>query len=148
MNYEAYPFSRNEQNNSFQFQSTGKRGTFEKAIAFSLITDNIYNLALLDFNPLMQDYTDDSITDNGDMPEIMATVMAVAIDYLNDFPDRRIYLTGNTASRTRLYQIAISKVLKSISQYVTVLGYYNDLWIPFEPNMNFEGFLVTKNFID
>jgi hypothetical protein len=82
------------------------------------------------------------------MPEILATVMAVVFEYLKDFPDRRIYLTGNTASRTRLYQIAINKVLKSISHYVTVLGYYNDLWIPFEPNVNYEGFLVTRNFLD
>ncbi|WP_374756422.1 DUF6934 family protein [Dyadobacter flavalbus] len=109
MHYEAYTFSRNEQNNSFHFQSTVKRGTFEKAVAFSLITDNIYNLALLDFDPLTQDYVDDSVTDNGDMPEILATVMRIMIEFLNDYPDRRIFLTGNTSSRTRLYQIAITK---------------------------------------
>jgi hypothetical protein len=56
MHYEAYNFSRNEQNNTFKSQSIGKRGKFEKAIAFSLIEDDIYNLALLDLNPLMQDY--------------------------------------------------------------------------------------------
>ena len=127
MHYEAYAFSRNEQNSTFKFQSIGKRGKFEKAIVFSLITDNIYNPALLDFNPLTQDYTDDSITDNGDMPAILATVMRVIFGYLTDFLDHRIYLVGNTASRTRLYQIAINKVFPSTNDCINVSGYYIDL---------------------
>ena len=148
MNYEAYPFRYKEDNNHFQFQSVGKRGTFEKVIAITLIEDDIYNLALLDMDPVTQGYNDKSVTDNGDMPKILATVMAVIIDFLNQYPHRKIYLIGNTASRTRLYQIAINKILDQIENDPIVLGYHNSQWIPFEPNRNFESFLIIRNFLD
>ncbi|WP_149242370.1 DUF6934 family protein [Dyadobacter sp. 32] len=147
MDYEAYPFRLNEENTHFKFQSIGKRGVFEKAIAFTLIEDNIYNLALLDRDPVTQDYTDKSITDNGDMPVVLSTVMAIIRDYLNQYPDRRIYLVGNSPSRTRLYQIAINKVSGQIDDLV-VFGYSNFEWTKFEPNRSFESFLIIKNNVD
>ena len=147
MGYEAYPFIFNEENTHFKFQSIGKRGVFEKAIAFTLIEDNIYNLALLDKDPVTQDYSDTSVTDNGDMPEVLATVMAITREYLNQYPDRRIYLVGNTASRTRLYQIAINKVADQIEDLI-VFGYFNFQWSKFEPNRSFESFLIIKKNVD
>lgn len=147
MNYEAYPFKLNEENTHFKFLSEGKRGLVEKVVAFSLIDDNIYNLALLDFDKVTQDYTDQSVTDNGDMPEVLATVMAIVRDYLDQYPERKIYLVGNTAARTRLYQIAINKVIDQIHD-LTILGYHNFEWIVFEPNVSFEGFLIVKINVD
>ncbi|REA61338.1 hypothetical protein DSL64_12905 [Dyadobacter luteus] len=147
MNYEPYEFILNEENTHFKFQSVGKRGVFDKAIAFTLIGDNIYNLALLDFDPIAQNYTDQNVTDNGDMPEVLATVMAIIQDYLNQHPERKVYLVGNSRSRTRLYQIAISKVIDQMSD-IAVLGYYNSGWIQFEPNMLFESFLIIKIILD
>lgn len=147
MNYEPYEFIFNEENTHFTFQSIGKRGVFDKAIAFTPIGDNIYNLALLDFDPEDQNYTDQNVTDNGDMPLVLATVMTIILDYLNQFPDRKVYLIGNSRSRTRLYQIAISKVINQISD-ITVLGYYNSQWIQFEPNKVFDSFLIIKISLD
>ncbi|MCF0053927.1 hypothetical protein LXM25_27885 [Dyadobacter sp. LJ53] len=88
----------------------------------------------MDFDPVTQDYIDDSVTDNGDMPEIMATVMAVILHYLNEHPARRIVLTGNSKSRNRLYQIAIGKVLEVVQKDLHILGYDGNEWLSFEPN--------------
>ena len=148
MNYKSYPFRYNEDFTQFDFQSIGKRGVFEKVITFSIISENIYNLALMDFDPISQTYNDQSVTDNGDMPEILATVMTAIIDFLNQYPERRIYLIGNTESRTRLYQIAINKVISQTISELIVLGYYEHQWFTFEPNRKFESFLIARNFLD
>lgn len=147
MNYEAYPFLPNEEKTQFQFTSIGKRGVFSKAVVFSFIEADIYNLALLDVDPVTKEISDTSVTDNGDMPEVLATVMAIANDYLGKYPNCSIYLVGNTASRTRLYQIAISKVIDQIEAPLRVLGYTSSKWVPFEPNRTFEGFLIGRNLL-
>ena len=144
MGYKPYSFSYNIENTHIQFQSIGKRGIFEKTIVISLIEDDIYNLALLDIDPLTQDYSDESVTDNGDMPEILATIMAIIMDYLNQYPDRRLFLTGNTNSRTRLYQIAINKVMDQISKDLVIMGRYNQEWILFKQNTNFDSFIIGR----
>ncbi|WP_439582683.1 DUF6934 family protein [Dyadobacter bucti] len=148
MNYEAYPFILNETNTHYKFQSIGKRGIFEKAVAFSPLTDQIYNLALLDLDPVTQDYVDDTVTDNGDLPQVLATVMAVILEYLKEHPSRYIVLTGNTKSRTRLYQIAIGKVVVEMKDFLNIWGYRNHEWIRFEANRSFESFLIGQKSLD
>lgn len=144
MQYEAYPFVLNEQETHYKFQSVGKRGVFDKAIAFSEIAPNVYNLALLDYDLTTQDYVDDSVTDNGDMPEIMATVMAIILKYLEEHPSRMVVLTGNSESRNRLYQIAIGKVIGAMQEILLILGYNGDEWSVFEPNGSYQSFLVAR----
>lgn len=146
--YQAYPFLANEATGHFKFQSVVKRGTFEKTIELTKLAPDQYNLALLDFDPGTQDYTDNSVTDNGDMPEILATVMAVVLDYLSQYPERSIIITGNSSSRTRLYQIAIRKIFDQVQDLLTVLGYKNEEWQSFEPNQSYESFLIARKYLD
>ncbi|WP_353721835.1 hypothetical protein [Dyadobacter sp. 676] len=108
----------------------------------------IYNLALLDFDLVTQDYVDDSITDNGDMPEVLATVMAVFLDHLSQFPRSGIIITGNRPSRTRLYQIAINKTGDDVKRQLKILGYQRSKWRIFEPNQSYESFLIARNLVD
>ncbi|GLU52983.1 DUF6934 family protein [Dyadobacter frigoris] len=68
MSSKPYTLHINEDNSIYQFQSIGKRGTFEKVIIISLL-GNPCNLALLDYDPVTDEYTDLSVTDNGDMKE-------------------------------------------------------------------------------
>ena len=113
-------------------------------ILFQLLADDIYNLALLDYDLDSQKYSDLSVTDNGDMLEIFATLLNVITEFLNEYKSKKIYFEGSTPSRTRLYQIVINKIYNPHNQDLIILGLKNKEWYQFEPNINFEGFLIEK----
>ena len=146
MSYKPYTLHINEDNTRYEFQSLGKRGIFEKVIIISLL-DNPCNLALLDYDPVTDEYTDLSITDNGDMKEILATVMHAIKLFLTVRPSKLIQFTGSSQSRTRLYQIAINKVHLDLKKDFEIYGWLNEEWVPFEPNLSFESFLIGKSII-
>lgn len=146
--YEAYPFVLNEGKTHYHFQSIGKRGVFEKAIEFSPLNDNVYNLALLDFDPTTGEFVDDTITDNGDMREVLATVLKIALHFLSRNPYQSIVISGNSDSRTRLYQIAIGKLFPDAREFLLVKGLNNEQWLDFEPNGSFESFLIARKLLD
>ena len=50
-----------------------------------------------------------TISNNGDAEKILATVVAAVYAFYDQYPTVWILLTGSTASRTRLYQMAINK---------------------------------------
>lgn len=142
--YEAYLTTSNDENTRFQFQSVGKRGVFEKVIYFTPLTVDTYNLSLVDYDSATGSYDDLSVTDNGDMPEIIVTVISTIHKFLNSNPDNKIYFEGSTPARTRLYQISISKIYDPVQSDLFISGLQGGRWYFFEPNVNFEGFLVEK----
>lgn len=144
MNHESYLLLATEQNTRFQFQSIGKRGIFEKVISFSPLSEIIFNLALLDYNPVTGEENDLSITDNGDLHQIMATVMKAILLFLDKHPEKVIYIKGNTESRTRLYQISINKVYPDLQHELFILGQQNENWHDFKVNESFDSFLIAK----
>jgi hypothetical protein len=144
MNYEAYELSANTENTRFQFQSIGKRGIFEKVILLTPLSETIFNLALLDFNSVSREYDDLSVTDNGDMPLVLATAFAGIRLFMNSNPNKSVYFTGSTLPRTRLYQIAISKVYNPQNDEFIIYGRRNDIWRSFELNQNYDSFLIVK----
>jgi len=80
------------------------------------------------------------------MPEIFATAITAVTAFLNEYRNRKIYFEGSTSPRTRLYQIVINKIYNSDNQDLIILGLRNQEWYPFEPTINFEGFLIKKIF--
>jgi hypothetical protein len=110
------------------------------------VAPDVQNLALLDYDPATNDYSDQPITDNGDMAEVIATVISIIKRFLDSNPGQKIYFEGNTPARTRLYQIAISKVYDPEHSDLLISGYKNNHWTSFEPNVSFEGFLIEKKF--
>jgi hypothetical protein len=144
--YDAYPVQFDNENARFLFQSIGKRGIFDKAVFITPVAPDVQNLALLDYDPATNDYSDQPITDNGDMAEVIATVISIIKRFLDSNPGQKIYFEGNTPARTRLYQIAISKVYDPEHSDLLISGYKNNHWTSFEPNVSFEGFLIEKKF--
>ncbi|GGH34167.1 DUF6934 family protein [Dyadobacter endophyticus] len=53
-------------------------------------------------------------------------------------------ITGSTASGTRLYRLIISNNYEMISREYNAWGYWGGGWCPFEKNVNYAAFLVSK----
>ena len=105
--YKAYQTESNEENTRFQFQSIGKRGVFEKVIFFTPLTIDTYNLSLLDYDATRGSYDDLSVTDNGDMPEVLVTVISTIHKFLSSNPRQenlfRRELTGQDSVISNRY---------------------------------------------
>jgi hypothetical protein len=144
MNHKAYTLNSNTENTRFHFHSVGKRGSFEKVILFTPLTEAMYNLALLDYNPDSNEYDDLSVTDNGDMPLVLATTFVGIRLFMNAHSDKSVHFKGSTLARTRLYQIAVAKVYDTQNTDFTIYGLKDDVWLHFEPNVNYDSFLITK----
>jgi hypothetical protein len=108
------------------------------------LTIDTYNLSLLDYDTETGDYDDLSVTDNGDMLEVLVTVIATIHQFFGSKQGKKIYFEGSTPARTRLYQIAISKIYNPTQSDLLISGLQAGEWVTFERNTNFEGFLIEK----
>jgi hypothetical protein len=88
----------------------------------------------------------DIITNNGDRDKILATVAASVHTFFSKYPDDAIHLTGNTPSRTRLYQMAIATHFDELSLDFHIFGKLNEKVLRFEKGVNYEAFfIILKN---
>lgn len=144
MDSPFYNFEVLEDAYRFTFNSVGKNGIIPKIIIYSK-TDlpDYYNLALGDIKP---DGSLDvlSKSNNGDMEKILSTVIQTLLVFLAYHPKANVFFAGSTPIRTRLYQIVLNKEIDKVDNTLKVLGLYNDDLEPFEPNKNYEGFVVSK----
>ncbi len=104
---------------------------------------NVYNLALLDELP-DGNLSDSVVTDNKDMPMVLATVFRIAADFLDRFPSYAIVFQGSDARRNRLYRIALSRELFRLEQTYKLMGFDGQQFVPFEPNGSYQTFLIRK----
>ena len=90
----------------FQFISQGIAGSTTRQVRFiNQREPNIYNLELGDLDP--QSQQSGSISDNGDMNKVIATLMLIIELYTERYPMRTVRLKGNTKEKARLYRIAL-----------------------------------------
>ncbi len=145
MNEPSYPFNQIEDKFSFTFDSVSNQKTIRKLIEFRLIDSNtyLYNLALVDILP-DGSVSDLSISNNKDMPQVLATVLQ-AIDYFfSKNTTAKILIQGSTKSRTRLYQIAIAKYLSQIEHKYLLWGFIKENIECFATGRNYDGFIVEN----
>ena len=146
MNLDRYEYMMDETLLNFQFESLGPNGKVLKVIAFTPQNSNgvtYFNLAFGDWNEAQQKLDDLSVTNNNDREKALATVAAVVLEFLNNFPDMMVYAEGSTPSRTRLYQIGIASQYEEISSLLHVYGFVNNQWEEFRKGYNYEAFLVS-----
>ena len=142
MTHPFYDFTILNEALRFEFDSVGKR-IIPKVILFS-VTDlsSIYSLTLANLLP-DGSLDDTTVSDNGDMEKVLATVLQCVIVFLNDHPNAIVAFSGSSISRTRLYQIAIARELQQAIDRFNVWGLTQDTVEPFERNKSYEGFLVS-----
>lgn len=145
MNEPSYPFSRVEDRFVFEFDSVSNTKIVRKLVEFRLIDANmaLYNLALVD---ILSDGTasDLSVSNNQDMPKVLATVFRALLYFFDKNPQSKVLIQGSTKSRTRLYQMAIVKYLLEIEHKFSIWGFIEEDFENFVKGKNYEGFIIGQ----
>jgi hypothetical protein len=68
-----------------------------------------FNLFLGDWDEEINSANDFIVSNNQDSQKVLVTVAQIVLDFTKSYPNATIYANGNTPSRTRLYQMGISK---------------------------------------
>jgi hypothetical protein len=130
---------------SYEFVSEGPKGLVQKRIQFTLINkEEVYNLAFGDKDPISGEIDDLAISNNGDSEKILATIVGAVYAFCDKNPDAWIFATGSTPSRTRLYQIGITKYYKYLNEEFEIYGQIEDDWQLFELGKNYLAFLAKR----
>ncbi len=149
MNLEHYQYQTSADFLEYEFESTGPKGTVIKLVRFEKIPNRIpttYNLGFGDLDPITGMVNDLVETNNDDRDIVLATVVSTIISFTNIYKDCLIYSEGSTLSRTRLYRICITKYIDEINQDFEVWGFIDNQFVVFQPNVNYEGFLVKRKY--
>lgn len=146
MNIERYEIQHSVKSKYFEFISTGINGNIVKVVKYTEFRnqEGIYNLGFGDKNIETGELDDKAITNNGDTDKVLSTVAFTIYKFFEEFPGVLIYLTGVTESRTRLYQINISKFIELVSKDLEVLGELENGFERFRKNINYSGFVIKQ----
>jgi hypothetical protein len=141
---EKYKFLENSSNNIYSFKSVGEKGEITKIVQFEQINNtNFYNLAFGDLDEKTMTPNDLIKSNNGDREKVLATVAFIVLRFLDKNPNVIIYAKGSTFSRTRLYQMGVSKYYHQMNEKYVIFGVKNDEVLPSEEGINYESFLVS-----
>lgn len=146
MDIERYQIENNVNSLYFEFISTGNKGSIVKVIKYTKINEDplVYNLGFGDKNFTHETIDDRAVTNNGDTERVLATVAFTVYAFYQEYPDANVYLSGSTASRTRLYQININKFHDLISRDFIIYGELEQGFERFKKGVNYQGFFIIK----
>lgn len=145
MQLEIYPFIKRHESYYYEFYSEGPNGRIKKVVEFYRVQkyeQKVFNLSFGDWNENTKHFCDNVISNNADRDKVLATVAATVMEFIRDHPEAIIFVTGSTASRTRLYQMGIVRIWDEINQLFEIQGYLDDTWQPFQKGVNYNAFLL------
>jgi len=141
MNDPFYEFNSLNHATRFDFLSIGRK-QIPKAVIynqsadpqiFSLSLANVLSDASLDFK---------TTSNNGDLKTVLATVIQTLTVFFNVYPEALVIFTGNTRSRSRLYNILIGQEFDNTSERFKIFGIKGNNIEPFARNSCYDSFLV------
>lgn len=144
MKYPKYPVVASDDPYTYEFYSEGPKGRIKKAIFFTPIGKNTFNLGFGDWNEETRDVDDSNRSNNGDRDKVLATVAFTALKFIERFQDAQVVIVGSTSARTRLYQMGIAYNYMEIKGVLEIRGLLKDRWETFEIGVNYRAFLITR----
>lgn len=86
-------------------------------------------------------------SNNNDRDLVLITVVQTIPIFFEHYPDKTIFFTGSTSSRTRIYRAIITKLVDKSELYYDIRGFKDDGSIEkYEKNENYDGFLIAKKY--
>jgi hypothetical protein len=146
MKKPRYEYTTEQSLFNFEFESVGPKGKIKKIIQYTEMSlEGYYNLGFGDYSEETQEIDDEVVTNNGDGLKVLATVVSTLYAFTGKYPDAKVFATGSTEARTRLYRMGISNNLEEIKQDFYVYGLKsNQTFEEFVVGEDYLGFLVTR----
>lgn len=129
------------------FESIGLQKHTKKMVVY-VPDENKTNLFHLIFGDLTDDYTLDvfAISNNQDMKMILATVIQTLFAFFEINPTKKVFFTGSTDARTRLYRAKISNLFEKTGIFYHIYGLLeDDSTEPFNKTGYYKGYFIEKN---
>jgi hypothetical protein len=144
MNLPQYPVTPSANFAAYFFTSSGKMGTFQNVVQFTLI-DNT-KICSLGFGVLQPDGSIDDkiVTNNGNMLKILATVANTVYTFTSKYPEYAVAAEGSTKSRTNLYRRMLIQYYDTIVQDFYIFGINGGKILPFEKDKEYEAYSVKR----
>ena len=144
MDEKPYLFREDSTEYSYCFESISQKASLQKLVLFTA-TDirNVFNLALVDQLP-SGELSDSVVSNNEDMPIVLATVFRIIDEFLNRFPAFIAFFQGSDQRRNRLSRMVLGKELDKLTTRFDVRGYDGNRFVIFERNQSYESFLIRK----
>ena len=146
MKYKKYDYTADEELHFYEFTSIGRNGSIKKVVEYSQMNiEDYYNLGFGDFNEQKNEINDKVVTNNGDSLKVLATVASTVYAFTGKYPKAKIFATGSTEVRTRLYRMGITNNLVEIQEDFDVYGMRTDeTFEEFIVGEDYIGFLITR----
>lgn len=160
MQIEKYRTETESNRLSYSFYSVGEK-TIKKIVEYTKlpkywmianglpIDADVYNLALGDENIDADDFSDQIISNNGDMDKVLATVADTAFNFWEYYPNALIFFEGSQPEgqehlRTYLYRKKMERFFDKISSVADIYGRLDDELEYFTKGKNYNAFLIIR----
>jgi hypothetical protein len=145
MKKEVYEYKKIQDLTVYEFYSFGPNGRIRKEIQFDMMqkVPLVFNLVLAKADS-RGDLDVQSITDNKDTGQILSSVTNAIIEFLESRPEALVHIEGVTPSRTRLFQMWITKIFDQYCDRISIEGMHKKRWLPFEKDIRFDAFVLKR----
>jgi hypothetical protein len=128
------------------FDSVGVQKNTKKMVVY-VPDENKADLFHLIFGDVTDDYNLDvfAISNNQDMKMILSSVIQTLYAFFEINPNKKVFFTGSTEARTRLYRATISKLFEKTELFYNICGLLDDdSTEPFNKSTNYKGYFIEK----
>jgi hypothetical protein len=148
MNLPVYPVTRIENKLIFYFQS---RNAFGENPVLKVVTyvmyfkhgTPYYNLGFGDYDPKTNEVFDQTVTDNGDMRKILATVVSTLEIFFQEKPHETVHIDGSDRVRRAYYHKLIADYSNLIAELYVVRGRSSGKIELFQKGKSYEFILIS-----
>jgi hypothetical protein len=131
---------------AYEFVSEGPRGRIPKIVVFfETLKPDIFDFYFGDKNEDTCSIDEKLlVSDNNDTQKIFNTLIYAAYIFTNKNKNASIIIRESDKLRTRLFQMICNKHLDFINYYCFFFGLYNNTWVEFTRNTNYDAFLFER----
>lgn len=105
----------------YTFISSGKNGDIAKIVIFQELGNKIFNLVLADFDFDKETFSDTAVSNNGDLSKILATVLAIILDFFRSKQNACIIMEANSTPKNKLYNRMVKNYYSTLKSKLRIL---------------------------